>query len=217
MPPLYSPKYRKNTVAPAGAVYSTGLYKMMSHLLDLYSTVLSSLRRKKLTVSPKRLNTQRAGPTRLLHGLAVANFDIPVDRYGGVHSLLQCAATKLASRKILVEQKIKKRTGPAHCVLSFQGCTCCTYTVCNEIMSRAWQLYSTKCSKKPRCTCSNSTAQSYDTRRAVAPAVVAQYKVLHNILLQLLKLDSTQYCAKFCSCSCTEHRTLGNAFGPLIV
>jgi hypothetical protein len=49
-------------------------------------------------------------------------FDIPVDRYDGVHSLLQwwywglLPATRLASRKILIEQKIKWRTGPALCV-----------------------------------------------------------------------------------------------------
>ncbi len=35
-----------------------------------------------------------------------SRFDIPVDRYDGVHSLL-----------ILIEQNIKKRTGPALCVL----------------------------------------------------------------------------------------------------
>jgi hypothetical protein len=51
-----------------------------------------------------------------------------VDRYCGVHSLLLCTritlgflpATRLASRKILIEQNIKKRTGPALCVLC--GC-----------------------------------------------------------------------------------------------
>jgi hypothetical protein len=44
-----------------------------------------------------------------------------VDRYGEVHSLLICTssplgflpATRLASRKILIEQNIKKQTGPA--------------------------------------------------------------------------------------------------------
>ncbi len=50
-------------------------------------------------------------------------FDIPVDRYDGVHSLLQCSwgllpATRLDSRKILIEQNIKSRTGPALCVFS---------------------------------------------------------------------------------------------------
>jgi hypothetical protein len=50
-------------------------------------------------------------------------FNIPVDRYGGVHSLLICTsstvywgllpATRLASREILIEQNIKKWTGPA--------------------------------------------------------------------------------------------------------
>jgi transposase len=56
-----------------------------------------------------------------------SRFDIQVDRYGevhallGVHALLICTivnwsflpATELASRKILIEQNIKKRTGPA--------------------------------------------------------------------------------------------------------
>ncbi len=58
-----------------------------------------------------------------------SRFDIAVDRYAGVHSLL-CGpaehwsllpATRLASRIILIEQNIKKRTGPALCVL-------CAYT-----------------------------------------------------------------------------------------
>jgi hypothetical protein len=47
-------------------------------------------------------------------------FDIPVDRYGGVYSLLQCSSStlgsptsRLANRKILIEQNIKNRTGPA--------------------------------------------------------------------------------------------------------
>jgi hypothetical protein len=52
-----------------------------------------------------------------------SRFDIPVD--GGVHSLLLCTrlhggllpVTRLPSRKILSEQNIKKRTGPALCVL----------------------------------------------------------------------------------------------------
>jgi hypothetical protein len=43
-----------------------------------------------------------------------SRFDIPVDRYGEVHSLLICTsstlgsptATRLASRKILIEQNI---------------------------------------------------------------------------------------------------------------
>jgi hypothetical protein len=55
-------------------------------------------------------------------------FDIPVDRYGGVHSLPLCTirtlglllVTRLASRKILIEQNIKKLTGPALYVLC--GC-----------------------------------------------------------------------------------------------
>jgi hypothetical protein len=54
-----------------------------------------------------------------------SRFDIPVDRYDGVHSLLLCiritpessTCTRLANRKILIEQNIKKRTGPALCVL----------------------------------------------------------------------------------------------------
>jgi hypothetical protein len=54
-----------------------------------------------------------------------SRFDIPVDRYDGVCSLLRRASstlgsptcTRLASREILNEQNIKKRTGPALCVL----------------------------------------------------------------------------------------------------
>jgi hypothetical protein len=53
-----------------------------------------------------------------------SRFYIPVDRYGGVHSQLICTsialgaggrlpATRLVSREILIEQNIKKRTGPA--------------------------------------------------------------------------------------------------------
>jgi hypothetical protein len=51
-----------------------------------------------------------------------SRFDIPVDRYGGVHSLLICTSSilgsptchhGLASGIILIEQNIKKRTGPA--------------------------------------------------------------------------------------------------------
>jgi hypothetical protein len=50
-----------------------------------------------------------------------SRFDIPVDRYDGLHSLLICTsspwgflpATRLASRKILIVQNIKKLTGPA--------------------------------------------------------------------------------------------------------
>ncbi len=70
-----------------------------------------------------------------------SRYDIPVDRYGGVHSLLICTigildllpATGLASRKILIQQNIKKRTGPAlwlfcdSCPPTAGGCTCaCT-------------------------------------------------------------------------------------------
>jgi hypothetical protein len=50
-----------------------------------------------------------------------SRFDNPVDSYSGVHSLLSAPAvywgllpaTRLASRKILIQQNIKKRTGPA--------------------------------------------------------------------------------------------------------
>ncbi len=56
-------------------------------------------------------------------------FDIPVDRYDGVHFLLQFTsrtlgllpATNLASRKILTEQNIKRWTGSALCVFSLLG------------------------------------------------------------------------------------------------
>jgi hypothetical protein len=50
-------------------------------------------------------------------------FDIPVDRYGGVHYQLICIGvsylplTRPASRKLLIEQNIKLQTGPALCVL----------------------------------------------------------------------------------------------------
>ncbi len=73
-----------------------------------------------------------------------SRFDIPVDRYGTVHSLLICTssilgsstvpATGLASRKILIQQNIKKWTGPALwllCGLEYSklftlsdGCSC---------------------------------------------------------------------------------------------
>ncbi len=56
-----------------------------------------------------------------------SRFDIPVDRYGGVLYILcyggpaehwgPLPASRLASRKILIEQNIKKWTGPALCVL----------------------------------------------------------------------------------------------------
>jgi hypothetical protein len=54
-----------------------------------------------------------------------SRFDIPVDRYGEVLYILcyggpaehwgPLPATSLASREILIEQNIKKRTGPALC------------------------------------------------------------------------------------------------------
>jgi hypothetical protein len=52
-----------------------------------------------------------------------SRFDIPVDRSDGVYSLLLCTsstldslpANRLASRKILIEQNIKKQTGSALC------------------------------------------------------------------------------------------------------
>jgi hypothetical protein len=55
-----------------------------------------------------------------------SRFDIPVDRYsGGTFSAkvaqqntgVPLPATRLASRKILIEQNIKKRTGPSLYVL----------------------------------------------------------------------------------------------------
>jgi hypothetical protein len=54
-------------------------------------------------------------------------FDIPLDRYDGVHSLLRCywgllPATRPARRKVLIEQNINRQTGPALCVFSFLGC-----------------------------------------------------------------------------------------------
>ncbi len=55
-----------------------------------------------------------------------------MDRYGGVHSQLICTsrklgllpATRLASRKILIEQNIKNQTGPALCVLCGRTSRC---------------------------------------------------------------------------------------------
>jgi hypothetical protein len=45
-----------------------------------------------------------------------SRFDIPLERYGGVHSLLLCTgvftpATRLASRKILIEKNLKSVQG----------------------------------------------------------------------------------------------------------
>jgi hypothetical protein len=59
-----------------------------------------------------------------------SRFDIPVDRYGGVHPCYYAPAiywgllpaTGLASRIILIERNIKKRTGPALCVLCCSEC-----------------------------------------------------------------------------------------------
>ncbi len=73
-------------------------------------------------VSPKRLNTWvESWPNTTSAWADCSKFDIPVGRYGGVHSLLICTSstrgsstcTRLASREILIEQNIKKRTGPA--------------------------------------------------------------------------------------------------------
>jgi hypothetical protein len=69
-----------------------------------------------------------------------SRFDIPVDRYGGVNSLLICTSsilgflpvTRLDSRIILIEQNIKKRTGLALCVFCDQNCTVCTVDMCTE-------------------------------------------------------------------------------------
>ncbi len=54
-----------------------------------------------------------------------SRFDILVNRYGEVHSLLICSTgtlgvpvTRLASGKILNEQNIKRRTGPALYIFS---------------------------------------------------------------------------------------------------
>ncbi len=73
----------------------------------------------------KRLNTQRAGPTRPLPGLAGADL---IFQWIGLIEYIPCysapavhwgplSATRLASRKILIGQNIKKRTGPALGVL----------------------------------------------------------------------------------------------------
>jgi hypothetical protein len=78
---------------------------------------------------PKRLNTKRAGPARLLLGLAGADlifwwigmveyilcYGGPAEHWGPL------PATRLASRKILIQQNIKKRTGPfTLCTLWFK-------------------------------------------------------------------------------------------------
>ncbi len=75
----------------------------------------------KLESQTKRLNTQRDGPARLLPGLAEADL---ICQWIGMVEYILCyggpeehwgplPATRLASRKILIEQNIKKRTGPA--------------------------------------------------------------------------------------------------------
>jgi hypothetical protein len=53
-----------------------------------------------------------------------SRFDIPLDRYDRVHSLLiytsntlGCLPATLTSRMMLIEKNIKKETGPALCVL----------------------------------------------------------------------------------------------------
>ncbi len=84
---------------------------------------------------PKRLDTQREGPTRLLPGLAGG--DLIFQWIGMVEYIVCCGGlaeqwgplptTRLASRKILVEQNIKKRTGPALCVLCAQYSTLYTF------------------------------------------------------------------------------------------
>ncbi len=77
-------------------------------------------------IRPKRLNTQRASSTRHLPGLAGASL---IFQWRGMVEYIPCysapelhwdllPATRLASMKILIEQNIKKRTGPALCVLS---------------------------------------------------------------------------------------------------
>ncbi len=84
---------------------------------------------------PKRLNTYiERWPDTASAWAGWSRFDIQLDRFGGVHSQLICTAlhwgllhaTRLASREILVEQNIKKRTGPALCVLCGAD-TYCTY------------------------------------------------------------------------------------------
>ncbi len=69
----------------------------------------------------------RAGPTRLLPGLAGADF---IYQWKGMVEYIPCysgflPATRLASRKILIEQNVKKRTGPALCVLCGHNPTTC--------------------------------------------------------------------------------------------
>jgi hypothetical protein len=70
-------------------------------------------------------------------------FDVPVDRYAGLLEYIPCycgpaehwgllPATRLASRKILIEQNIKKRTGLSLCVLCGLKSHCMYCTICTQ-------------------------------------------------------------------------------------
>jgi hypothetical protein len=74
---------------------------------------------------PKRLYTKRAGPTRLLPGLAGEDL---IFQWIGMVEYIPCYSapavhwgllpvTRLASRKMLIEQNIKKQTGRSLCAL----------------------------------------------------------------------------------------------------
>jgi hypothetical protein len=83
----------------------------------------------------------RDGPARLLPGLAGADL---IFQWIGMLEYILCysgpaehlgplPATRLASRKILIEQNIKKRTGPALCVLCGQHCLPAFTAVCTRM------------------------------------------------------------------------------------
>ncbi len=83
-----------------------------------------------LSSEAKRLNTKRDGPARLLPALAGAD---SIFQWIGMLEYIPCysgptehrgllPATRLASREILIEQNIKKRTGPSLCAEVYTPC-----------------------------------------------------------------------------------------------
>jgi hypothetical protein len=106
-----------------------------------------------------------------------SRFDIPVDRYGGVHSLLLCTnvhwgflpATRLASRIILIEPNIKKayrastlRTLWDYRLQSFRKYSLCTEncTVKNSLGMRdfrIFEVYSREADKERNCAICRDT------------------------------------------------------------
>ncbi len=98
---------------------------MYNHFSPLQKYRALDLSSRPPCFEPKRLNTQRAGPARLLPGMA--GTDLIFQWIGMLEYILfyggpaghwgPLPATRLASRKILIDQNIKKRTGPALCSL----------------------------------------------------------------------------------------------------